>query len=62
MNPHVSTQQKMPIPPEVLREQRYKAWLSGLRLSGPEVMEQMFRNGSDRKPNPYFDGRKKPVG
>ena len=58
----VSEQKKVPIPPEVLRQQRHKGWLSGLKMTSSEAMEQMFRNGSDRKPNPYFGGRKKTEG
>jgi hypothetical protein len=45
---------------ERLRKARRKAWLSGLRLTSEQAMEQMFRNGSDRKPNPWYHGPKKP--
>jgi hypothetical protein len=42
-----------------LRQARHKASLSGSRLTSEQVMERMFRNGSDRKPNPWYHGRAK---
>jgi len=39
-----------------LRKARRQASLSGSRLSSEQVMERMFRNGSDRKPNPWYPG------
>jgi len=41
---------------ERLRKARHKAWLAGFSMTGDEAMEQMFRNGSDRKPNPWYRG------
>lgn len=39
-----------------LRIAREKAWRSGFSMTSEEAMEQMFRNGSDRKPNPWYRG------
>jgi hypothetical protein len=39
-----------------LRKARDKAWREGFSLTSEEAMEKMFRNGSDRKPNPWYRG------
>ncbi len=39
-----------------LRKAREKAWRRGFSMTSEEAMEQMFRNGSDRKPNPWYRG------
>jgi hypothetical protein len=39
-----------------LRKARQKAWHSGSEMTSEQAMEQMFRNGSDRKPNPWYRG------
>ena len=41
---------------ERLRKARHKASLSGSRLTSDQVMKQIFSNGSDRKPNPWYRG------
>jgi hypothetical protein len=41
---------------ERLRKARAKAWREGFSMTSEEAMEQMFRNGSDRKPNPWYHG------
>ena len=41
---------------ERLRKARDKAWRAGFSMTSEEAMEQMFRNGSDRKPNPWYRG------
>jgi hypothetical protein len=39
-----------------LRKARQEAWREGFSMTSEEAMEQMFRNGSDRKPNPWYRG------
>lgn len=41
---------------ERLRKARDKAWRDGFSMTSEQAMEQMFRNGSDRKPNPWYRG------
>jgi len=45
-----------------LRMARLKASAQGSKLTSQEVMETMFRNGSDRKPNPFLNGELRLVG
>jgi hypothetical protein len=52
----MSTPQKMPLSPEHIRKARHKAWLEGFKKTPQEIMETMWRNGSDRKPNPFLNG------
>jgi hypothetical protein len=39
-----------------LRKARLKASSIGSKMNSRQAMEQMFRNGSDRKPNPWYHG------
>jgi hypothetical protein len=39
-----------------LRMARDKAWQDSFSMTSEQAMEQMFRNGSDRKPNPWYRG------
>ena len=56
MKQPMSTQQKMPLSPEHIRKARHKAWLEGFKKTPQEIMETMWRNGSDVKPNPFLNG------
>jgi hypothetical protein len=44
---------------ERLRKARDKAWRAGLSMTSEQAMEQMFLNGSDKKPNPWYRGPEK---
>jgi hypothetical protein len=41
---------------ERLRKARDKAWRASFSMTSEEMMEQMWRNGSDKKPNPWYRG------
>jgi hypothetical protein len=41
---------------EILRKVRQQASAKSSSMTSEQVMEQMFRNGSDRKPNPWYRG------
>jgi hypothetical protein len=47
---------------ERLRAARKKANAAASHMSSEQIMEQMFRNGSDRKPNPFLNGELQLVG
>jgi hypothetical protein len=47
---------------ERLRKARLKASDRNSPLTYQQAMEQMFRNGSDRKPNPFLNGELTLVG
>ena len=52
MNTQVTPQQLA----EKLRKVRQQASANTSGMTSAQVMEQMFRNGSDRKPNPWYRG------
>ena len=41
---------------EKLRKARQQASAKCSGMTSAQVMEQMFRNGSDKKPNPWYRG------
>ncbi|KAB2638880.1 MAG: hypothetical protein DVB26_07465 [Verrucomicrobia bacterium] len=41
---------------EKLRKARQQASVNTSKMTSAQVMEQMFRNGSDKKPNPWYRG------
>ena len=41
---------------EKLRKARQQASAKSSNMTSAQVMEQMFRNGSDKKPNPWYRG------
>ena len=47
---------------ERLRQARRKASPATSKTDSRMLMERMFRNGSDKKPNPWFHGREKADG
>jgi hypothetical protein len=47
---------------ERLRAARKRAYAASSNMTAEEMMEQMFRNGSDVKPNPFLNGELRLVG
>lgn len=41
---------------ERIRAARLKAWRAGSALTSQQAMERMWKNGSDRKQNPFLTG------